>query len=84
MLLQYPRSFLENTEWKGAFRQQGRQLALDDCVGKGREGGGARRSNRGSACTHKTTHRSAPEPLLEWQEGVSHLLDMPGSAGFLE
>ena len=32
----------------------------------------------------RTTHRSAPEPLLEWQEGVSHLLvvkERVGSAG---
>ena len=32
----------------------------------------------------RTTHRSAPGPLLEWKEGVSHLLvvkEREGSAG---
>lgn len=35
----------------------------------------------------RTTHISLPEPLLEWQEGVSHLLEMKEGvefAGLLE
>ena len=38
-----PWSFPENAEWRGAFRQQGRQLALDVRVGK-------RGTAMGSAC----------------------------------
>ena len=66
---------------EGAFGQQGRQLALDAPVGKGRTATGAQTANP------RTTHISPPEPLLEWQEGVSHLLEMKEGvefAGFLE
>ena len=46
------------------FRQQGRQLALDVRVGKGGTATGALPANP------RTTPRSAPEVLLEWQKEV--------------
>lgn len=42
-------------------------------------GGGHR--NGAPPANPRTTHRLAPELLLEWQEGVAHLLDVEEGAG---
>ena len=47
-------------------------------MGKGGTATGAQPANP------RTTHRLAPELLLEWQEGVSHLLDMKERVGSAE
>ena len=47
-------------------------------MGKGGTATGAQPANP------RTTHRLAPELLLEWQEGVSHLLDVKERVGSAE
>ena len=81
MLLQYPRSIPENTWWRGAFKQQGRQLALDAPVGKGVHSNGSsackpqNHSHVASRTTPGVARRGVPPTRME--EGA-------GSAGLLE
>ena len=81
MLLQYPRSIPENTGWRGAFRQQGRQLALDAPVGKGVH------SNRSSACKPQNhSHIASRTTAGVARSGVppTRVEEGAGSAGLLE
>ena len=64
MLLDTPDPFLRTLLGRGA---SGR--SADSLFYRLAWGGGAQQ--RALPANPRTTHRSAPEPLLQWQEGVS-------------